>query len=231
MKSNILCVGIVSFMSLWVHVSAGEYPRTVRVHLGGSSSQNEFDWSDSGGSKAKVASPGSDVGLQFLHQIPSAPSLSAGVDLNYAKLSWEENQRVFPNVLNRSRFESTTLMAVLKWSKPEGTFRPFLFGTVGVHSTSFFLEIKPEEGMVWSDTSTSEPRDIVDGRGSSLAAGFGGGVDVYLSPRIFFGVELRATYLANANYGVTGFGESKDFTDAKGDLSFANLLLCVGTRF
>jgi opacity protein-like surface antigen len=233
---KILCAGFLMLMGAGIafgELKAGS--QTLSIQAGGGSSSNEYNWQGTGAatnvSNQKATDPGGAVGGQYIYYLSSKPTFGIGADINYTFLQGRETGEVLQDFSTGTRFRPLTVLSIAKLTFGPGRLHPYLFGGLGFHQTSFLLQLTPKPGQVWSDTGTSETRRTVDGTGTGFAAAVGFGLDMFVSPNVFVGAEVRGTHLGTANYGHTAAGTALGMGDLKGSINLTNYLVRIGTKF
>ncbi len=222
MKKYAAIAGLICSMTL----PAGAYlpgTSTLSIQGGFSGTNNNVSWSSLGPGfhDERVADAGGAVGGQYFFY-PAAP-LGLGLDLNYSALREHSATDVFSDANANSKFRPTTYLAMVKFSRPWGIVRPYLFGGLGGHTTNLSLSLTPLNG--------SATKQIIDQTSSGFASAFGVGLDIFVAPAVFVGGEYRFTYLGSSTYRVTSVGSSLGYSDAKTDLSLSSFFVRIGMRF
>jgi hypothetical protein len=232
MKKMMMLAALMIMCPLSARADFQKGSQTLNFHIGGGSTQNEFEWSSSSpdGRDEEAADGGPAGGGQYVYYLHASPGIGIGFDISHTGLKDHSASQVFPNLDSNSNFKPTTFLAIGKLAYPRGMFRPYLLGGIGLHSTDMLLELTPNNAT-WADTGTTETRRVIDGSGNGFAAALGVGLDWFPIETLFFGLELRTTYLGSSGYGVTSEGRRIGFTEAEGDLSFSNIFLRAGFKF
>jgi opacity protein-like surface antigen len=210
---------------------------TLSLMVGGGFSGSQFEQqnpSDSNNTiKERVAAPGAAIGAQFVHFLSARPNIGLGIDVLRSSLQEEDSSTINPTYNTKSRFQPTTVMALAKVTFGEGKIHPYLFGAMGFHRNSFYLDFEPKTTSPgWSDTGTRETRRFIDNTVTGFAGGAGIGMDISLTSNLFIGAEARGTYLGSGDYGTTAQAKALGLMGpARADFVTFNLLARVGVKF
>jgi hypothetical protein len=228
MKKQFVAVLLVA-LSAAAHAdfTAGSSQLAVFGGFGGSSDRYDF-----GGRKDEaVTRPGGAFGAQYLYYLMGTPGFAIGFDGNVSL----NNDRHTGDLLNgasaTTRLKSVIGLFIARLSFPKGTFRPYVFGGLGVGRGSLFVSAKPTFGNAWSDGGT-DSRVLIDEKETSPAVAGGVGLDIFPTESFFFGVELRGTWLGTLEPRETAEARALGFelrdTEA---VSQGNAFLRMGLKF
>ena len=73
----------------------------------------------------------------------------------------------------------------------------YVLGGAGAARLSIHGDIKPQTGILWPDSGTSESRTLFDSASTAFAYVPGGGIDYFVTPRVFVGTEARLDVIHN----------------------------------
>jgi opacity protein-like surface antigen len=221
---------------LWV-LSAGSIARaelqpgnhTLALFGGVGTSNSEYDYFP--GDEQPVSGGGAAFGGQYLYTISAHPAWSLGVDLNSSLNGDRKNDDLLTGYDSTARLKSFVAMLVARLSFPRGTYRPYLFGGIGAHRSSQRLSARPETGNTWPGGG-SEDRMLIDERETSFALGYGIGLDVFITENVFFGPEMRGTWLAGLNTDDTAALRAANIhVDDETDIGQVNFFFRAGLKF
>jgi hypothetical protein len=171
---------------------------------------------------------GSAFGLRYLHSLTDFTAV--GIDTDFIK-SGEAGSSVVTNAESTFSAESSSVYGVIRCGNTEEKIRPnFLFG-VGIHVTGLKLDSKPLPGFVWTDTSTSEKRTLVNSTGVAPAVKLQGGADYALTQNWLAGAYLAFNYFGSATYGTTDQARAVGVNSAKGTMTAISGGLVLSARF
>jgi len=160
-----------------------------------------------------------------------SPTVAVGVDALGSPNGTFHSDELIGGVNTEARMKSTVVMAVAKLAFPRGTFRPYLFAGLGGHSSSLFLSGQPQAGVAWANGG-SDTRVLVDEHKTSVAIGYGIGLDAFLNENFFLGLELRGTQLGGLRTRPTAAATAAGFTmEDKGPVEQGNILFRLGWKF
>jgi len=178
-----------------------------------------------------LADGGGLIGGQFLYFFHDNPCLAAGFDISHASFDDFNSSQLLANRLTTSSADNTTGVAILRLSYPKGRFRPYIQGGIGAHHTSLSLTGIPINGSTWSDTGTTESRQLLnDGH---IGPAFEGavGMHIYFTERFFVGAELKILALPGKAFTPTAAGANEGLQNPTSTLSEAGLGLMLGLGF
>jgi opacity protein-like surface antigen len=178
------------------------------------------------------AHSGGTFGAGYLYYLSS--KLGLGARVSYVTTGDESVSNLitaFNGIQSETSAKALLLMAQAKYSfRVDKTVMPYIGIGLGMHHSQRKMTAQPNNAFVWSDTSTSEERTLVDGSASAFAAGYDVGLDFRLGERTLLGIEGRVTYLGDADYGQTAQGAALGASmDSKATL--IDFLIKLGYRF
>jgi opacity protein-like surface antigen len=205
--------------------------QTIALFGGGGGSWDLYDLK--GPDKAPVTGGGGAFGGQYLYYLSGTPAIAVGIDGTESMNGTDRSNVLIEHTNTSASMKSTVVMAIARLSFPRGVCRPYIFTGLGGHSSSLFLSGKPYGGQTWSDGGT-DSRVIVDQHRTSVALGYGVGMDFFPAENFFFGVEVRGVWLANLNREITAQGSASGISsdsDYDGAVTQGNILGRLGWRF
>ena len=224
-----LCV--IALVSGLAKADINKGDQSVTAALGLTVPVSQIDLTDVGGGKAQAGGPGFAGGFQYLYNV--SPTFGIGADFNYLHTGEEQSSTLVPFGDSTVNLNSTIFLAVARVNlKTTGTVIPFVFWGMGINSTTLQINTTPSPGFYWFNTGTREERALINDSESGVAVALGGGVDYYISDRVFFGLEGRFDYLGNADYSSTPSTEFfTGLSGVKGTFDLFNVMGRVGYRF
>jgi len=202
-----------------------------QIYGGGAAFGGEYDRSAVPEDDRQYSDPGSMLGGQFLYFVKDSPSLAVGFDIAHAAGDERRSHLLLSNRLTDSSVKSTMGLAIARLSYPKGHFRPYIQGGLGAHNTRLKLDGMPINGTAWSDTSTTEVRELYDHSHAGLAMGGAVGMHIYFTERFFIGAEYKATLLFGNDFKPTTAGRLEGLNNTEGSVGMAGLGLMIGLGF
>lgn len=193
-------------------------------------SSSKFEYGVTGGEE-EVGDGGGAFGAQWVYTLRESPAVGIGLDASVTELSDRRTLTLVRGTDATTTLRTSALLAIMRLSYPTGRLRPYIFGGLGIHRTKAFISAKPYSTFTWSDTATSEDRVLLDETKTSLAIGYGVGLDLYLTERVFFGAEYRGIALAHRNFDQTPSATSAGLDLHKDSLNVQAILLRLGLQF
>lgn len=191
---------------------------------------SDVEFGSAGGGRASNGDVGPRLGLQYM-RLPGG-RWSAGFEARYAHRGGTDSPGLLPAADSSVSGDALILMPVVKLAvRGEGTARPFILLGAGAHRTSTVVDAAPLAGFVWSDTSTSEARRLVDDSSWGAAASARVGVDFELGDPSFFSIETGWTGLFGADYAPTRAGADLGVSPASRTIHALTLAGRWGWRF
>ena len=171
---------------------------------------------------SKYAGPGPTVGARYLYGIDDY--FGVGLQADYYTFASKDTPLDSPagGQLDATFQDSAATLEILgRYTLiPEARLVPYLHSGVGLAYFRQKVDGTPLPGSAWSDTNTTEPRDIQDVRSLGVAFSFGVGVETNITDRLVMGLE-SAWHV---------FGVSRS-TYGTGTLDVPTVLLRLGWRF
>jgi opacity protein-like surface antigen len=190
-KAFFVFVALISTIAT-AHADFVKGSQTLALFGGAGGSSDRYDFR--GPDDRPVSGGGGAWGAQYLYYVTAFPAIAFGADLNRSYNGNFHSDHLIGNTNTTARLKSTIGMLIARLSFPRGRWRPYLFGGVGVHHSSLFLSGQPAPGDSWPDGG-ADSRVLIDRHQTSVAVGYGVGLDAFVSETIFVGVELRGTVL------------------------------------
>lgn len=229
MKRIILALPLIALSTLaFADLQKGSHLLSLYGGAGFTSSQ--FEYGVTGGEEP-VADGGGSWGAQWVYVVKDTPSIGLGLDASISDLSEHRTLDLVRGSDSTSSMRSAVLLAIARLTFPTGRARPYIFAGIGAHRTRASISAKPYGTNTWSDTSTTESRVLLDETKSSLALGFGVGIDFYVTQRLFLGTEFRAVALGHRRYDQTAQAASVGLDLQKNGLDTQALLFRLGLQF
>lgn len=229
MKRLLIAFVFTPFIAAHSYADLKPGDTTVAIFGGAAGSNTSYDFR--GNDEKSVTGGGGGFGFQALHYTPNSLATAIGLDVAHSPNGTGRRDDMIHGFESDARLKSTTVLFMGKLIFPKGKLRPYLFSGIGVHSSSLFLSAHPLSGRTWSDGGT-DTRVLVDERKTSLALGYGIGIDIFPVENIFFGLELRGVWLGGLRRRLTreaqvnGLGLRDD-----GSVEQGNLFARVGIKF
>jgi hypothetical protein len=184
----------------------------------------------SGGDATSNGDAGPLAGIEYLHSV--SPWLAFGADFEYMYRTPTSTPNLLPGTISNVSGNTEMLLGVAKLSLTDrGYARPYVLGGLGVDQTSTNISATPRYGYTWTDTGTSETRDLVDGGAWGLASTLRFGIDFNVYDPVVFSVEAGWTALSNGRTGATAQGQALGFSGLDGTLGFFTVAGRWGWRF
>src|SRR5688572_23431090 len=117
-------------------------------------------------------------GAQYAYFLRKAPTVGVGVELSHV-----------PHASDHSK--TYMGLAHIRLARPDGEWRPFLWGGIGAHHTR----------QLW--IASVLPYTDINDRHISWAGAWGLGTDFYLTEKVFLGAEFRNTILHTRTFYTT----------------------------
>lgn len=211
------------------HADLTRGSQTLAIFGGGGGSSSEYDYQP--GHERPVTGGGGAFGGQYLYYVAGSPAIGIGADLS-SSLNGDSNRHsLLTGYDTTARLKSVIGMVVARLAFPRGTWRPYIFGGIGVHDSTQQLSAAPQAGVTWTGGGTDR-RIMVDEHTTSAAIGYGVGMDIYPTDRFFIGAELRGTWLAGMDTDDTAALRAQGIrVDEKSGISQGNVFLRLGVKF
>ena len=229
MKKFLLALSLI-IISNPVRAETGKGSFQVAAFGGLGFSSSKYDLGVTGGEEP-VAKGGGAAGGQAIYFFRSQPALGIGIDGSYTHLNNRDTTDLVRGANATTHLNSTVIMVIGKLAYPTGHVRPYVFGGLGTHRTTAFVSAQPFAPFTWTDTGTSESRVLLDETKTSLAVGYGLGLDVFFTDEFFTGLEYRGTFLAHKDFDETAGARSDGLSFKDGSLNAQALLLKIGVKF
>jgi len=193
---------------------------------------------DVGGRSVPAGDPGLAGGAQIM--FPVSESVSAGFDYLYNDFGEKSDPAFFqvtPGVPAAGidyHLHSQVFLAGLRLSPPIGEekARLFFFGGLGFHRTSATGDATLQPGYFWTDTGTSETRQIVNDSSVNFAAAAGLGIEREITDLVSIGIEGRYQFMKSAKFQTVPVSTVIPLTTTiEGNVSDVALLARVSYRF
>jgi opacity protein-like surface antigen len=195
--------------------------------VGGSSSRYDFE----PGKRERVTGGGGAYGAQYLYYLAGSPAIAIGPDFAMSSNGDRDSDELLTGYDTTARLKSTVGLIVARIAFPRGSVRPYLFGGLGAHHSTQRLSARPRGTQTWPGGGT-ESRMLVDESATSVAVGYGIGLDIFPTESFFIGAELRGTWLAGLDTDDTAASRAAGVTvDEEEGISQGNLFLRVGLKF
>lgn len=222
--ASLLTISLSSFG--WTEIKRGNSLLTLQGGIGASGAQYDLH----GPEEHPITATGGAWGAQYLYFIRDSPAIALGVDgIRSANATYRADDLI-DGFDSAHRLKSTVFLAVAKLAFPRGTFRPYVFGGVGMYDGSLQLAARPRSGRTWSDGG-SDTRILVDQDQAGPAIGYGIGMDLFATEQFFLGFELRNTWLGGLDRERTGAAVASGIgIFEKGSVSQGNILVRLGWR-
>lgn len=205
----------------------GSQTFAIQGGLGGANSRYDLN----GPEEEPISGGGPAWGAQYFYFLKDSPALAIGVDGLVSQNGHLRTAELLTNYDSTTYLKSTTVLAMLKLAYPKGIWRPYIFGGLGGHHSSAYLSAKPYSGTTWSDTGTSESRVLTDDNTTSLALGYGIGMDLFAGENFFVGFEFRGTWLGGLDDDTNPAAQSAGIHVDREPASQGNILGRIGLRF
>ncbi len=229
MKKVLVTILMVT-ASITVRAETGKGSLMLAAFGGLGFSSSKFDLGITGGEEP-VAKGGGTSGGQLVYFFRDRPAMGIGIDGSFTHLSDRDTIDLVRGASATSHLSSTIILAIAKLAYPTGHVRPYVFGGIGTHRTSAFVSAQPFAPFTWNDTPTTERRVLLDETKTSLAVGYGLGLDVFFTDEVFAGMEYRGTFLAHKNFDETTEAQSDGLEFKDHSLNVQAFLLRVGVKF
>jgi opacity protein-like surface antigen len=151
-----------------------------------------------GAGSDRIGSNGGAVGVQVM--FPVTENVSVGGDFLASDLGSKTSDALITGLHTDYHVHAKTFLACAKLASKRDKIEPFLFGGLGLHSSSMLADISPMSGLAWSDTGTTETRRVIDDSTMGFAAAMALGLDYYMSDKLSLGAEARYEYLAKTDF-------------------------------
>jgi opacity protein-like surface antigen len=229
MKKLLLAVSLI-IASMPVGAETGKGSLQIAAFGGLGFSSSKYDLGITGGEEP-VAKGGGTAGGQLVYFFKDQPVLGIGIDGSYTHLSDRDTIDLVRGANATSHLSSTVILAIAKLAYPTGHVRPYVFGGMGTHRTTAFVSAQPFAPFTWNDTPTTENRVLLDETKTSLAVGYGVGLDVFFTDEVFVGMEYRGIFLAHRDFDETAGASSDGLSFERGSLNVQALLFRAGVKF
>lgn len=207
--------------------AAGSQTVAVFGGFGGSSAQYDYK----PGSMRPITGGGGAFGAQYLYYFKGSPAMAIGPDITSSFNGNRRSGDLLSGYESTARVKSLVGLVLLKLAYPRGFWRPYLMGGLGAHHSTQQLSAMPQPGNAWPGGGT-ESRMLVDEHKTSLAVGYGIGLDLYPTDSFFFGLEFRGAELFSLDNDDNTALRSAGFTvDEKRGVNQGNIFLRVGVKF
>ena len=227
-KRMIVILLVMSAVS--AQAATGKGSLMVAAFGGAGFSSSKLDLGNTGGDDF-IAKGGGASGAQVVYFFKDQPAIGFGIDGSYTHLRDRDTTDLVFGANAKSHLNSTVILAIAKLAYPTGHVRPYVFGGLGTHRSTVFTTAQPFAPYAWSDTSTSENRVLIDETRTSLAIGYGVGLDVFLTDEFFVGAEYRGIFLAHRDFDQTAGATSAGLRFEDNSLDVEALLLRIGVKF
>ena len=231
MKRLAMTIVMVSILGTWAQADFDKGSQTIAVFGGLSGSSAHYSYQP--GTDRPVTGAGGAIGGQYVYYAKGSPAIGIGLDLNSSMNGTRTDDDLLAGGYNTDqRLKSVIGLAIVKLAYPHGLFRPYVFGGMGVHSSSQLLTATPQPGVTWPNPPLGGQRVLVDEHKTSFALGGGVGFDLFLTETFFLGTELRGTLLTgldtddNAAIRYSGYTARNNYGISQG-----NILLRAGVKF
>ncbi len=195
--------------------------------VGGSSDRYDFN----GPEDKPVTGGGGAWGAQYVYYLKASPAIALGADLSKSSNGSLRTDELIANSDATARLKSTICMILARLSFPRGTWRPYIFAGVGIHDSSLLLSAKPHPGTTWVNGGT-DSLVLIDDHKTSAALGYGVGLDLFFSERVFLGIEARETLLAGLRADTTANADALGLSlRHRHSVHQGNILFRLGWKF
>ena len=210
-QSAAVIIPPITPVQIWQPDPILERHNEISFHLGGftPSARLRIDGEDD------IASSGIVYGGRYLRQ--TSPHSAFGVGIEKIDPVMHNSETLINHAFTTSRFESLTFMGLAKLSTT-GNFRAYAMGGLGFHSTTLTIDALPSPGFGWSDTNTTESRNLVNSTKTAAISMLQIGIDADIGETFSSGLELAYYHLgasiydaspaAQKQFGLTGINQA-----------------------
>jgi opacity protein-like surface antigen len=203
--------------------------QTIAVFGGESGSSTRYDFEP--GSERRITGGGGSFGAQYLYYLKGTPAIAIGADLASSLNGNRRSGDMLAGFESTARLKSFVGMMIARLAFPRGPWRPYIFAGIGGHNSSQQLSAQPQAGVTWPGGGT-ENRMLIDEHKSSVAIGYGIGMDVFATESFFLGMELRAIWLGGLDTDDTAALRAAGFTEhSKEGSTQGNIFFRAGVKF
>ena len=154
------------------------------------------------------------------------------MDVHFFDRSAFDTDSLIPGLHSIISGDTFMPLAVAKYSLTSNGFvRPYILAGLGAAYTSLQIDARPLPGYIWNDTSTDEPRRLMDdakwGWGSRAAFG----LDFHPNAPFLTAFEIGWIGTANGRFHATPTGQGLGLNSATGSLSELSVTFRWGWRF
>ncbi len=230
MKNTLSTVIVLLAVAASAFADTGRGSQTLALFGGLGFSSSKFDMAETGGDEL-VADGGGTWGGQYVYFFKDKPVMGIGIDAFGTNLDDRKTLSLVRGAEASSYLHTRVFLAILKVAFPTGRLRPYIFGGLGAHRTHTFLSATPYGSFTWSDTGTTERRVLIDENKTSLAVGYGIGLDAFITEHFFLGAEYRGTFLGHKEYDAHPGATAAGLRFEDDGLNVQALLLRAGIKF
>jgi opacity protein-like surface antigen len=181
-----------------------------------------------GAGSDKIGSSGGAFGVQVM--VPVTDQLSVGGDFLASDLGAKTSDALITGLHSDYHLHANTFLVGAKLASKRDKIEPFLFGGLGIHSTSMVADLSPMPGLAWADTGTTEARRVIDDSATGFAMALALGLDYYVTPSLSLGAEARYEYLAKTDFETVPISGAGTAT-IQGNTSAIALLIRAAVHF
>lgn len=191
---------------------------------------SEVSFSEAGGGSDDNGDSGGLFGFQYLYSF--RPRWGLGLNMEFMNRSGADSSQLLPAADAEVSGNSFVIMPVIRYTLVKtGSVRPYLMAGIGANRTSTVIDAQPTIGFAWSDTSTDEPRRLINDRTWGLASTARFGIDFNAAGPNIFSLELGWTRFDNPKAEASFAGRDLGVNGVTGDLDVLTIGGRIGWKF
>jgi opacity protein-like surface antigen len=225
-----VCFLMMTLVSVSAHADYTQGTTMFQIYGGGAVLSGHYAQPGISRDEQDYADGGSVIGSQFLYYISDSPCVAMGFDVSHTDFASHESFLLLPSFYTQSSAKNTTGLIIARLAYPKGRVRPYVQGGLGAQSMTLTLDGTPVNST-WSDTGTTETRQLLDSREIGPALEGAIGLHVYLTKRLFVGAEYKVLELIGKDFSPTSAGQTEGIVKTSGIVTESSIGLMLGLGF
>jgi opacity protein-like surface antigen len=225
------CPVLLFFLAAPAHADYSQGMTMFQIYGGGSVLSGRYHQPGVSNDEQDYADGGSVIGGEFLYYISDSPCIALGFDVSHTDFDSHDSFLLLPNRFTQSTAKNTTGLVIARVVYPRGRVRPYIQGGLGAQSTSLTLDGTPINSTTWSDTPTTETRQLLDSSHVGPALEGAIGLHVYITKRLFVGAEYKVMELFEQDFSPTAAGQTEGLQKTSGIVTESSIGLMLGLGF
>lgn len=180
--------------------------------------------------ESKIGVPGPVGGAEFVYLLLARVGI--GVDIDYFSSGRKASGTLFSGYDTTLSADQLAALGIFRINLVDRhSFVLYLLGGAGAARLAVHGDIKPQPGILWPDSGTSENRTLFDSASTAFTYATGAGIDYFLTPRVFVGTQTRLDVVHNAAVLQVAPDLAGITCRWKGDEAMLKVLVRFGAKF